>query len=66
MSVSTEPPGARQKRNSNAIVCLRSYPLLGAAKSCFCTLSMYSQDSLWKVYVSKELGRAHLFLLKCS
>lgn len=31
-----------------------------------CTHDMYSQDSLWKIYVSRELGRVHLFLLKCS
>jgi len=66
MSVSIQPPGASQKRNPKDIVCLRSCLLLGTARNCFYALDRYSQDPLWKAYVSKELGRAHLFLLKCS
>lgn len=66
MSVSIQPPGASQKRNPKDIVCLRSCPLLRAARNCFNALDMHNQDPHWKIYVSKELGRAHLFPLKCS
>lgn len=66
MSVSIQPPGAKQKRNPKDIVCLRSCPFLRAARNCFYAVDMHSQDPLQKVYVSKEVGRAHLFLLKCS
>lgn len=66
MSVNIQLPEASQKRDPKDIVCLRSCPLLRAARNCFYVLGMHSQDPHWKVYVSKELGRTHLFLLKHS
>lgn len=62
MSVSAQLPGAGQKINSKDILCLRSQPLLQAAKNCFYTHDMHGQDSFWKVNVSKKLGGTHLFL----
>lgn len=66
MSVSIQLPGAIQKRNPKDIMCLRSCPLLRTARNCFYALDIYSQDPPWKVYVSGELSRTHLFLSKCS
>lgn len=48
------------------IVCLRSCPLLRAARNCFNAFDTCSQEPLWKVSVSEGLDRARLFILKCS
>lgn len=61
MSVSIKVPEASQKRDPKVLVCLRSHPLLRAARNFFHVLAMYRQDPHGKVYVSNELVRTLFF-----